>query len=174
MLIPFVSALIGLLLCLTIVRQLRGRARVRRSLEASGYRVYRMESRFFTRGPFHEMLHLPGTKRGDVLFRVLALDDSGSSHVLWARLHRGAPWQELRFELRQDHAPDTKSGLSAALFYGLIFAVALALLLVGAFRAMPALPTGSRTSLAGTWSESGWRLCTPVAPLCADQIDHPV
>jgi hypothetical protein len=141
--LPFVIAI-------AVTQRVRSSRLVRRSLEAQGLLVRRMELRFFTRGPFSEMRSLPGFKHSDTLYRVLAEDQAGRSHVLWARIPSRMPWNVPRCETRPDAAPGrTRLGLGALAFYILVAFLTAGMLVfivsvsVGrAFGATPAPPDG--------------------------------
>jgi hypothetical protein len=192
--LPFAIALV-------VAHRVQSSRAVWRALEEQGFLVRRMELRFFTRGPFREMLCLPGLKHSDTLFRVLAEDRSGTSHVLWARIPVGMPWDAPRCETRRDEAPDrTSRGIGALAYYtfvaGLTAAmVALIIFLSGAPLFAAVSPQSSmfhtmrpstelsttvrvaserRNPLVGLWRQSGWTFCTPVSQLSAEQMDPPI
>lgn len=105
------------------IRAIRGRSRLRRTLEEQGYEVRRMELRWLTRGPFADM-RPAGLKYGDWLYRVLAEDGDNRLRVAWIRWRPGRPWQsEDHWELRWDENADAKPrGLPTALFCTLLLA----------------------------------------------------
>ena len=125
------AAAVLLLVASTVVRLVRALSRIRRSLEDDGYRVRRLEARFFTRGPFSEMRALPGTKHGDHLYRVSANDRNGGTCVLWIRVPAAMPWQALHWDVRRDDVREhTARGIGAPVFYAMIAGFVTGILMI--------------------------------------------
>src|SRR4030067_1109201 len=104
----FVALAVPFLAVWAPLRAIRGRASLQRSLEQEGYRVRRVELRWFTRGPFTDM-RPAGLKHSDWLYRVVAEDREWRPRVVWIRWRPGWPWQPAdRWQLRGVGRPDLR------------------------------------------------------------------
>ena len=83
----------------------------------------RMELRWLTRGPFHDM-NPSGTKYGDWLYRIVAEDQERRRYVGWIRWRPSRPWQSLdRWAVEwEDDSQRPSKGIGSLAFGALVAA----------------------------------------------------